>query len=128
MSDAAKGAQRVRAVERHFHRCGFRTAIISRSGQRRGERAGSLAFDGDLLACAPAESPHPHFVVEVGGPGKRVAASLAEMTAQPLPPDFVPLVVCLIDSRRRRWRWHAQDTTQESLNDLLDALTVKALG
>lgn len=122
MSDVAKGAQRVRAVEREFHRHGFRTAIISRSGQRRGERKDGLAFDGDLLALGVR-----HFVCEVGGKSKSVRASLREMTAQPLPAGFRPIVVRLVDPKTRKpgrgWRWHLDsDDAYDSLDALLEAL------
>lgn len=120
MSDVSKGAARVRAVEKHFHRHLFRTAIVSRSGQRRGARADSLAFDGDLLALGgPGQ---PDFVVEVGGLSKRVAVSMAELTAQPLPAGFVPLVVRFVGGRGpgSRWRWHLQEAAYDSLDALLD--------
>lgn len=126
MSDVAKGAQRVRAVEEKLHSYGYRTMIASRSGQRRGARSQSLALDGDLIAIAPEDSPWPHFIIEVGGPKKSVKASIAEMTALPLPPGFTPIVVRLVDSRCRRpgegWRWSAASGAHDTLAELLDAL------
>jgi hypothetical protein len=111
----------VRSVEDHFHRHGFRTAIVSRSGQRRGVRAGSLAFDGDLLAIAPEGLKSPHFVVEVGGMSKRVASSIDEMTAQGLPPGFAAIVVR--HYARGKWRWYlSADTSFFTLEALLEAL------
>ncbi len=123
MSDVSKGASRVRSVERRFHALGFRTAIVSRSGQRRGARHESLALDGDLVALAPAESRAPHFIVEVGGKSKSVRASLREMTQHALPPAFVPLVVRLVDARRKTWRWHlSSDEAFDTITGLVDAV------
>lgn len=124
MSDVQKGASRVRAVERQFHAHGFRTAIVSRSGQRRGARKESLAVDGDLIALAPAESGLPHYFVEVGGLKKSAKQSFAEMkVAGPIPPGFALLCVRLVESKGRwsRWRWHREggmtcDTIEELLH------------
>lgn len=85
-------------------------------------RAGSLAFDGDLLALSPGYPLHlPHFVIEVGGLSKRVASSIAEMTAQPLPPGFVPIVVR--HHARGKWRWYIDaERSFSSIEGLLAAL------
>lgn len=124
MSDVAKGASRVRAVERLLNAVGYRTGILSRSGQRRGSRANSLALDGDLLAIAPEDSDLPHFIVEVGGAKKSVSLSIAEMTAEGLPAGVVPIVVRQTASYpERRWRWSlSSDEGFDSPAELLDAV------
>lgn len=123
MSDRSKGATRVRSVERHFHRHGFRTAIISASGQRRGARSQSLALDGDLIALAAPEFSYPHFIVEVGGKSKSVRASIREMRQHPLPAGMRCLVVRLIDPPRKIWRWHLEDgCVYSDLDSLVDDL------
>ncbi len=101
MSDVQKGATRVRRVEQMLHRLGFRTMIASRSGQRRGSRHDSLAMDGDLIALAPDDSGYAHLIVEVGGKGKSVRASLIEMRQHALPAGFEPIVARLVDSTTR---------------------------
>lgn len=131
MSDAAKGAQRVGAVQSRLAAKGYRTARISASGQRRGARRNERGLDGDLIALAPEHSGYPHLLVEVGGIGKRVEASLREMTEHgPLPGGFVPIVARLVDPKARGrvdgWRWYiANDDWYLTLDALLAALRLR---
>jgi len=74
-----------------------------------------------LLACdivaLPLEACYPNLLIEVGGIGKRVAISFAEISEHALP-RTVPLIVRHI--RHGKWRWHLDcDTSFESLPDLL---------
>jgi hypothetical protein len=124
MSDRSRGAARVRSVERRLHEHGYRTAIVSASGQRRGARHDSLALDGDIVGLAPDGSGWPHIVAEIGGRSKSVRESLREMRQHGLPAGFTPIVVRLVDSSRKRWRWHLDsDVAFDTLDDLLDALS-----
>ena len=122
-ADSQKGALRVRSVEGALWRFGYRTAILSRSGQRRGPRANSNALDGDILGIAP-HAGLPHLIVEVGGRSKSILLSLMEMTAQPLPDGLFPIVVRQVASRpKKKWRWSvATNKGFDSLEELLAAL------
>lgn len=106
MSSQAKGGARVGSVLSQLSRLGYRCARVSASGQRKGKRRDERGLDGDLIALAPVDSQLPHLIVEVGGPSKSVAESLAEMTEHPLPPGFVPIVARCIGKGRGCWRWH----------------------
>ncbi len=124
MSDVQKGRKRVGCVEAILHTFGYRTMISSRSGQRLAQRAQSLAIDGDLLAIAPQDSNLPHLIAEIGGPGKRIDSSIAEMVAEGLPAGVIPIVVKQTASRpERRWRWSlSSDEGYDTLEELLDAV------
>lgn len=124
MSDAAKGAQRVGSIMSRLSSLGFRCARVSASGQRKGARRDERGIDGDLIALAPPHSGWPHLIVEVGGLGKRVGQSFAEMTEHGTPPGFAPVVARIIS--RARWRFsidsdHAFDDLTEALDALRDA-------
>jgi hypothetical protein len=126
MSDVQKGATRVRRVEQMLHRLGFRTMIASRSGQRRGSRHDSLAMDGDLIALAPDDSGYCHLIIEVGGKGKSVRASLLKMRQHALPAGFEPIVARLVNSTTRApgkgWRFSNASGAHDSLLSLLESL------
>ncbi len=113
----------MRAVEEALWAFGYRTAILSRSGQRRGPRADSLALDGDLAAFSP-RTDRPNLIIEVGGPKKSVSLSLSEMTAQALPAGLLPIVVRQVASRpTRKWRWNVSsavgfDSPEEFLSSM----------
>lgn len=123
LSDVAKGARRVRDIENMLNARGYRTGILSRSGQRRGARANSYALDGDLVAIAPQDSGWPHLIIEVGGRTKSVSESIKEMTAQPLPAGFVPVVVRQTASYpTKKWRWNLSSAEGfDSFEDLVGA-------
>jgi hypothetical protein len=124
VSDRSRGSSRERSIEQRFIALSFRTGRFAASGQHRGERAGSLAIDGDLIALAPDGSGWPNFIAEIGGRSKSVRASLAEMTAHPLPAGFRAIVVRLVDPARKRWRWHTDSTVAfDTLPELLAALS-----
>jgi hypothetical protein len=53
------------------------------------------------------DSGLPHIVAEVGGIGKRLAVAFAELTAQALPPRFVPVVVRCV---KRHWLYYTSPT------------------
>jgi len=106
------------ALSRHGYRC----ARVASSGQRKGARRDEIGVAADVIALAPLDAGVPHVLCEVGGVKKSVRAALAEMTAHPLPPGFVAIVVRCVG---RRWRWHIGDDRTESfasLGDALDAL------
>jgi hypothetical protein len=124
MSHLAKGATRVRVVETHLRRHGFRTVIVSRSGQRRGARANSLAFNGDVVVLSPANARYPHFVIEIGGKSMLVRALIAQMTVQTVPAGFVSVVVRLVNAKTRSPSagWHvASDDAHGMLDELLES-------
>jgi hypothetical protein len=101
------GGQRVGRVISMLAANGYRCARLSASGQRRGARRIEKGLDADVIALAPEHSGLPHLLVEVGGVKKSVTQSMAEMTEHgPLPPGFIGVVVRLVDSRRKLWRWH----------------------
>ncbi len=113
---AALGASRVAAVERRLAALGYRYVRASASGRSGQERA------KDRIPCdiiAFGIGPYPHLVVEVGGAGKRVAVTLAEMQADPLPGGFVALVATCV---KRRWRYYLDaDNRFDDLAEALDA-------
>lgn len=99
---------------------GYRCARVSASGQRRGKRREEKGIPGDVIAWAPSDSPWPHLLVEVGGSGKRIAVTFAEMLEYPIPMGHVPLVVVCV---KRRWRWYtSSDDRHDTLLEALEAL------
>jgi hypothetical protein len=119
MSSASKGAQRVGAALSQFAKLGYRCSRVSASGQRKGRRREERCIAGDLIAFAPADHGLPHVIAEIGGAGKRLAVTFAEMLEDPLPPGFVALIGVVVN---RRWRWYSDpDSRHESLQEALDA-------
>ena len=120
MSTIAKGAQRVGSAMTQLHRAGYRCARVSSSGQRKGKRRAEGGIPGDVIALAPVDSGLPHVIVEVGGIGKRLAVSFAELTEAPLPPGFTALVARCVN---RKWLWYSDpDSRHPDLLEALDAL------
>jgi hypothetical protein len=103
MSTRSKGASRERSFEARLWEVGFRTMRASASGQRIADNRRRYGLPGDLLAVAPIDAELPHLLCEVGGVGKRLAVAFAELTAQPLPPGFVP---CIARCVARRWLFY----------------------
>jgi hypothetical protein len=114
----------VGSVLTQLDKMGFRCARVSASGQRKGSRRQERGLDGDVIALADPETGYPHLIIEVGGPKKSVAESLAQMTEHPLPPGFVPLVARCIGRGAKSWRWHfvAHKRGHDSLPEVLSAL------
>lgn len=120
MSTRSTGASRERSFEARLWAVGFRTMRASASGQRIAEDRRIHGLPGDLLAIAPTDSGLPHILAEVGGIGKRLGVAFAELTAEPLPPGFVPAVARCV--ARRWWYYLDPDTRFEDFAEFVDAL------
>lgn len=124
MSSVAKGAQRVGSAMTQFARLGYRCARVSASGQRKGRRRREKLIAGDLIAFAPAESALPHVIAEIGGAGKRLAVTFAEMLVEPLPAGFAPLIGVVV---KRKWRWYSDpDSRHDALKDALESIALRS--
>lgn len=120
MSSAAKGAQRCGSVMTKLARLRFRCARVSASGQRRGKRREENGIPGDIIAWAPSDSRWPHLLIEVGGSGKRIAVTFAELLEHPLPAGHAAIVATCVG---KRWRWYIDpDSRFGSLIEALEAL------
>lgn len=115
MSSSAKGGQRVGSIMDKLDAIGFWTARISASGQTRGSKRARKTIPCDVLAV---REQGPNLMVEVGGSGKRVGTSLAEM-AQSNVPTFVP---CVARCVKRRWKFYAEGDCFTSMEDLIHSL------
>lgn len=120
MSSAAKGAARVGSAMTQLSALGYRCARVSASGQRRGSRREECGIAGDVIAFAPEDSTLPHLLIEIGGAGKRLAVTFAEMESRALPAGFVALIGIVAD---RRWRWYSNpDSRHASLIEALESM------
>lgn len=104
-------------------RFGFVCVRTSASGQRKKKRREEATVPADILAFSVHGISLPDVAVEIGGSGKRIEVTFAELesiTHHHLARGFVPLVGMIV---RRKWYWYtAPRHRHHSLAEALLAL------
>lgn len=116
MSSSSLGTRREYDVIDTFVACGFWWLKANRSGQSVEPVRAASRIPCDALFFHPRVGL---IQTEVGGAGKRLAVTFAELRERLLP-GAAPMIVTFV--KRRRWYYTSESDRHETLSDALDAV------